>query len=107
MGNVANRTSKSEEHIMAYEERDNEGQSYKVQSKTEDWHADYQGKGSVDGKLKWFDLVGPKTAKNGEEYFTVKIRHREPWTGENKKTNKSYLDSYDPSPQKEGSDIPF
>ena len=52
---------------MAYEERDNEGQSYKVQSKTEDWHADYQGKGSVDGKLKWFDLVGPKTANNGEE----------------------------------------
>ena len=48
-----------------------------------------------------------KEGKNGEEYFTVKIRHREPWTGENKKTNKSYLDSYDPSPQKEGSDIPF
>jgi len=95
---------------MAYEEKDNHGVVTKKENKEKDWHADYSGRGMVNGELKWIDLTGPKINKNGEEDFSVKIRERKPWSGGSgkEKYNKSYLDSYDPDPpQKEGDNIPF
>jgi len=44
-----------------YEQKDNDGAAFPVDSKTEDWHDDYSGKIMVDGSMYWLGVRDMKS----------------------------------------------
>jgi len=56
-----------------YEQKDNDGAAFPVDSKTEDWHDDYSGKIMVDGSMYWLGVRDMKS-KAGKPYLKLKVR---------------------------------
>ena len=42
--------------MAQYEQKDNDGAAFPVESKTEDWHDDYSGKIMVEGSMYWLGV---------------------------------------------------
>lgn len=58
---------------MAYEMKPGSGSAFPVDSKKEDWHADYKGKIMLpDGKVHYLD-ISMKQTQAGQEYVFVKL----------------------------------
>ena len=72
-----------------YEQKDNDGAAFPVESKTEDWHAEYSGKIMVEGHMYWLGVRDMKS-KAGKPYLKLKVR---PVTGN--------------AGQSQGGDLPF
>lgn len=56
----------------AYEIRNGQGSAFINKTKTEDWHAKYQGKCKINEVLYYFS-VNPKTSASGNEYMEFKL----------------------------------
>ena len=56
-----------------YEQQDNDGAAFPVESKTEDWHDDYSGKIMVEGSMYWLGVRDMKS-KAGKPYLKLKVR---------------------------------
>ena len=56
-----------------YEQKDNDGAAFLVDSKTEDWHDDYSGKIMVDGSMYWLGVRDMKS-KAGKPYLKLMVR---------------------------------
>ena len=72
-----------------YEQKDNDGAAFPVDSKTEDWHDDFSGKIMVDGSMYWLGVRNMES-KAGKPYLKLKVRPMQ-----------------EGSPQSGGGDIPF
>ena len=56
-----------------YEQKDNDGAAFPVESKTEDWHDDYSGKIMVEGSMYWLGVRNMES-KAGTPYLKLKVR---------------------------------
>jgi len=56
-----------------FEQKDNDGAAFPVESKTEDWHDDYSGKIMVEGSMYWLGVRDMKS-KAGKPYLKLKVR---------------------------------
>lgn len=61
------------EYKKPYEPKPGEGSAFRNDKKTEDWHAEFQGKILMpNGKTHWLN-VDPKITKNGDTFYKVVI----------------------------------
>ena len=59
--------------MAQYEQKDNDGAAFPVESKTEDWHDDYSGKIMDEGSMNWLGVRDMKS-KAGKHYLKLKVR---------------------------------
>ena len=58
---------------QTYEQKDNDGVAFPVDSKKEDRHDDFSGKIMVDGSMYWLGVRDMKS-KAGKPYLKMKVR---------------------------------
>ena len=59
--------------MAQYEQKDNDGAAFPVESKTEDWHDDYSCKIMVEGSMYWLGVRNMES-KAGKPYLKLKVR---------------------------------